>query len=101
MSMVMPHLSPWNNTHARTQAMDQYVDQRSPALQPLHSFSALYANMRAGVRDRHMIVAVDYHRFTNSSSSTEKVFPAVYFISFYFMHQYDTLRLNVREVTHK
>lgn len=34
-----------------------YVDQRSPALQPHHSFSALYANTaRARVRDRRPIV---------------------------------------------
>lgn len=34
-----------------------YVDQRSPALQPRHSFSALYANTaRARVRDRRRLL---------------------------------------------
>lgn len=64
-----------HDTHTHTHVVygNQYVDQRSPALQPCHSFSALYANTaRARVRDRHPIVGLDYHRFTNGSDWTEE-----------------------------
>lgn len=59
---------------------NQYVDERSPALRPCHSFSALYANTaRARVRDKHPIVGADYHCFTNGSNGTEKkVFPVMF-----------------------
>lgn len=53
------------NTHTNTQTHavygNEYMVQRSPALQPPHSFSALYANTaRASVRDRHPNAGADY-----------------------------------------
>lgn len=76
------HQSGMTQTHTHTHAVygNQYVDQRSPALQQCHSFSALYANTaRARVRDRHPIVGADYHCFTNGSNGTEKKgFPVVF-----------------------
>lgn len=66
-SCVQPHSSQcMTHTDIHTHGVygNQYVDQRSPALQPCHSFSALYANTaRARVRDRHPIVGVDYRCF--------------------------------------
>lgn len=76
---ISSHSSRWHDTH--TMYGNQYVDQRSPALQPCHSFSALYANTtRARVRDRPPIVVEDYHCFTSGSNRTE---PKVFLVMFW------------------
>lgn len=64
------HRSGMTHTHTRSMYGNQYMDQRSPALQQCHSFSALYANT-ASVRDRQPIVVSDYHRFTKRDRNEE------------------------------